>query len=141
MAQAFNWKKLQNGSDIRGVALEGIADEKVNLTPEVATRLGQAFVSWLSQKLEKQAAKLTVSIGRDSRLSGPKLMLAVMEGMTALGSKVYDFDIASTPAMFMSTVTPEGRGGEQPNSTWINCSFNLLHGTFCSAGTAVPDIE
>jgi len=31
-----NWKRLQNGSDIRGVALEGIRDEKVNLTGDVA---------------------------------------------------------------------------------------------------------
>lgn len=31
----MNWKKLQNGSDIRGVALEGIEGEHVNLTPEV----------------------------------------------------------------------------------------------------------
>ena len=29
----MNWKKLQNGSDIRGVALEGIEGEHVNLTP------------------------------------------------------------------------------------------------------------
>ena len=27
----MNWKKLQNGSDIRGVALEGIEGEHVNL--------------------------------------------------------------------------------------------------------------
>lgn len=30
----MNWKKLQNGSDIRGVALEGIEGEHVNLTPK-----------------------------------------------------------------------------------------------------------
>ncbi|ELS00190.1 hypothetical protein GLO73106DRAFT_00040460, partial [Gloeocapsa sp. PCC 73106] len=26
----FNWNQLQNGSDIRGVALEGVPDESVN---------------------------------------------------------------------------------------------------------------
>ena len=31
----MNCKKLQNGSDIRGVALEGIEGENVNFTPEV----------------------------------------------------------------------------------------------------------
>ncbi|MEA5532665.1 phosphomannomutase/phosphoglucomutase [Crocosphaera sp. XPORK-15E] len=106
MLQEFNWKKLQNGSDIRGVALEGVADEPVNLTPEVAQILGQAFVSWLSQKLSKKASDLTISLGRDSRLSGPTLMAAVTEGIRLMGSLVYDFDIASTPAMFMSTITP-----------------------------------
>ncbi|MDJ0531785.1 MAG: phosphomannomutase/phosphoglucomutase [Xenococcaceae cyanobacterium MO_207.B15] len=105
--QSINWKKLQNGSDIRGVALPGVPDEKVNLTPEVAKTLGQSFIIWLSQKVAKPATELTVSVGRDSRLSGLSLMQSLMEGMTSLGCKVYDFAIASTPAMFMSTVTPE----------------------------------
>ena len=30
------WMKLQNGSDVRGVAVSGVADEPVNLTEEAA---------------------------------------------------------------------------------------------------------
>ena len=37
--QDFNWNKLQNGSDLRGVALEGVPNEQVNLTPEIAKKL------------------------------------------------------------------------------------------------------
>jgi len=103
--QDFNWKKLQNGSDIRGVAIAGVPNEDVNLTPAIAKILGQSFVIWLSQKLSKPTFDLLISVGRDSRLSGAVLMQAVMEGITSLGSQVYDFAIASTPAMFMSTVT------------------------------------
>ena len=66
--QNFNWTKLQNGSDIRGIALEGVPNEKVNLTPEIATILGKSFVSWLVQKVNTPAAELTIAIGRDSRL-------------------------------------------------------------------------
>ena len=101
----FNWTKLQNGSDIRGIALEGVPGEKVNLTPKVATILGQSFVSWLVQKINKPAAELTIAIGRDSRLSGPTLMPAVTYGIASVGATVYDFEMASTPAMFMSTIT------------------------------------
>ena len=104
--QDFNWKKLQNGSDIRGVAIDGVPDEPVNLTPEIAQRLGQAFTTWLATKLNKSATELQLAVGRDSRISGPDLMRGVMDGMTALGAQVYDFGMASTPAMFMSTVTP-----------------------------------
>lgn len=103
--QDFNWKKLQNGSDIRGVAIAGVPNETVNLTPEIAKILGQSFASWLSQKLNKPAPELLISVGRDSRLSGAELMQAVMEGINSLGAQVYDFAIASTPAMFMSTIT------------------------------------
>ena len=46
----MDWKKLQNGSDIRGVALDGIEGESVNLTNEVTTALAQAFVAWLGEK-------------------------------------------------------------------------------------------
>lgn len=121
--QDFNWQKLQNGSDIRGVAIptQAVAGipgethpsgamvgtgEPVNLTPDVARRLGQAFVVWLAAKRGQPAANLTVSVGRDSRLSGPALMQAVMAGMVDQGCRVFDFGLASTPAMFMSTVTP-----------------------------------
>ena len=101
----IDWQKLQNGSDIRGVALEGVAGEEVNLTPEVAQTLGNAFVNWLSQKAGKSTTELTIGIGRDSRLSGETLSQSVTEGIAIAGSKVYNFAIASTPAMFMSTVT------------------------------------
>ena len=47
----MNWKKLQNGSDIRGVALEGVEDELVNLTPEVVETIGRSFVAWLRNTL------------------------------------------------------------------------------------------
>ncbi len=103
--QNFNWKKLQNGSDIRGVAIAGVPNEDVNLTPEIAKILGQSFASWLAQKLDKPASELLISVGRDSRLSGTELMQAVMCGINSLGGQVYDFAIASTPAMFMSTIT------------------------------------
>jgi phosphomannomutase len=105
MMNNFNWKKLQNGSDIRGVAIEGVINESVNLTPEIAIIIGKSFVSWLNQKTGKLSHDLTISVGCDSRLSSPLLKQAVIEGMTSLGSKVYDFGMASTPAMFMSTVT------------------------------------
>jgi phosphomannomutase len=102
----FNLRELQNGSDIRGVALAGVPGEQVNLTPAIATILGQAFATWLAAKVNKPSAELIIAIGRDSRLSGPALMQAVAAGITSLGSHVYNFELASTPAMFMSTITP-----------------------------------
>ena len=104
ISESYDWRRLQNGSDIRGVALEGVPGEAVNLTPEVAYRLGQAFASWLADRLEKSAAALVVSVGRDSRISGAALRDGLADGMRVMGVRVLDFAIASTPAMFMSTV-------------------------------------
>jgi len=104
--EGFDWKALQNGSDIRGVALEGVPGEAVNLTRAIAHTLGKAFASWLAAKVDKPTTELTLAVGRDSRLSGPDLMQAVMEGITQMGCQVYDCAMASTPAMFMSTILP-----------------------------------
>jgi phosphomannomutase len=68
----------------------------------MATILGQAFVSWLVQKVNKSVAELTIAIGRDSSLSGPILMQAVIAGITSVGSPGYDFEMASTPAKNLS---------------------------------------
>lgn len=96
--------KLQNGSDIRGIASEGVAGETVNLTEEACLKIGGAFALWLCKKTGKNAQNLTVGIGRDSRISGPSLEAAVAKGLLANGVSVVRCGIATTPAMFMSIV-------------------------------------
>jgi hypothetical protein len=44
---SFSWKKLQNGSDIRGVAMPGIEGEEVNLSTNTAEILGKSFGQWM----------------------------------------------------------------------------------------------
>ena len=99
----MDYKKLQNGSDIRGVALEGIEGQNVNLTEKVCKDIGRGFAIWLYKKTGKK--DLTVAVGRDSRLSGPTLSDWICKSMVESGLKVTNFGMASTPAMFMSTVT------------------------------------
>ena len=101
----IEWRKLQNGSDIRGVALEGIAGEQVNLTAGVTAMIAAAFVRWLYERAADRP--VTVAVGMDSRLSGPALKAAFIEGATRAGADVRDCGLASTPAMFMSTVDRE----------------------------------
>jgi len=98
----INWKKLQNGSDIRGVAMEGIAGENANLTTEVVETLGKAFAFWLKDKYE---GNISVAIGMDSRLSGPSLKKAFSDGLVEQSVNVVDCGLASTPAMFMATLS------------------------------------
>ncbi len=100
----MDYKKLQNGSDIRGVAMDGVAGQAVNLTEQACRDIGRGFALWLRQRLGKDA--LRVSVGRDSRLSGPSLSGWLCGAMAAEGLSVSDFGMASTPAMFMSTITP-----------------------------------
>ena len=99
----MEYSSLQNGSDIRGVAMEGIAGQDVNLTEQACRDIGRGFAVWLRQRLGKD--ELRVAIGRDSRLSGPALSVLLGEALAAEGVAVTDMGMASTPAMFMTTVT------------------------------------
>jgi len=99
-----DYRKLQNGSDLRGIALPGVPGEEVNLTPAIAKDFGTAFALWIAQRTGKAVADITVAVGRDSRLSGPDIQQGTIEGLTAAGVKVLHCGMASTPAMFMSTV-------------------------------------
>ena len=103
----YDYKKLQNGSDIRGVAMDGVPGENVNLGKEETFRLTRGFAFWLSEKLEKPVESLKISVGHDSRLTAEELKTTIADTLVHIGVKVYDCGLASTPAMFMSTIFPE----------------------------------
>ncbi len=99
-----DWKHFKSGTDIRGVAVDGVVGEPLDMTDEVVSTMARAFAAWLSNKCGKAACDLHISVGRDSRISGPRLRDAVCKGLTQSGVTVHDCGLASTPAMFMSTL-------------------------------------
>ena len=99
----MDWKHFKSGTDIRGIACE-TEGKAVDLTDEAVGQMAAAFIVWLSDRLQKPAKELTVSVGRDSRLSGPRLQDAVTAARTAAGVTVRCCGLCSTPAMFMTTV-------------------------------------
>lgn len=55
--------KLQNGSDVRGIACEGIENEHVTLTSEAAYLIGRAFAIWLlKRKISSRTNVSSVSV-------------------------------------------------------------------------------
>ena len=97
--------KLQNGSDVRGIAVAGVPGEEVNLTPEAVSKIAYAFKAWLKNKFGKE--ELSLAIGRDSRISGETLVQAAIKGMKGQNTTIFNCEMASTPAMFMSTLDDE----------------------------------
>ena len=98
-------KRLQNGSDVRGVALAGVENEPITITPESVFCLGCAFVDWL-RETEKctNNSVCTVGIGRDPRVSGPSLKDAFARGVQFKGGVAIDCELSTTPACFFATV-------------------------------------
>lgn len=113
----MDWRTLKSGSDVRGTAV----GDNAELTGEIAKALGKAFVLKLSRKLNKEPGKVVVSLGRDSRISGPDLLRAAAEGVASAGATALDFGLCTTPAMFMSTITP---GFETDGAVMITASHH-----------------
>uniref|UniRef100_A0A1D1XVC0 phosphoglucomutase (alpha-D-glucose-1,6-bisphosphate-dependent) n=1 Tax=Anthurium amnicola TaxID=1678845 RepID=A0A1D1XVC0_9ARAE len=106
--EKIDFRKLQNGSDIRGVAVSGVENEPVNLTEPVTEAIAAAFASWLlDRKKPDELRCLRVSIGHDSRISAQMLQDAVARGIAGSGLDVIQYGLASTPAMFNSTLTED----------------------------------
>ena len=98
------WLKLQNGSDVRGVAIAGVEGQPVTLHDPIVRSIGFAFAVWLSEQLGKPVDQLKISVGHDSRISAHQIKTSIFQGMATAGATLFDCGLASTPAMFMSTV-------------------------------------
>uniref|UniRef100_A0A0D3GGP0 phosphoglucomutase (alpha-D-glucose-1,6-bisphosphate-dependent) n=1 Tax=Oryza barthii TaxID=65489 RepID=A0A0D3GGP0_9ORYZ len=104
-------RRLQNGPDVRGVALEGENGRAVDLTPLAVEVIAESFGEWLREELQqlesgRDGGEVRVSVGRDPRLSGARLGAALFAGLARAGCSVFDVGLATTPACFMSTKLP-----------------------------------
>ena len=90
---------LRNGTDVRGVAIDGVENEPITLDAATAKQIASAFTVWLQDKLQKP--QVTVSVGYDSRLSSPVLSSAALDGITSVGANAISTGLSTTPSMFM----------------------------------------
>lgn len=104
---------LKSGTDIRGIAVEGIEGESINLTDDVISCVVDAFAYWMCRKIGKDAESVTVSVGHDSRISAERIKKCCITTLTKRGIRVLDCALSSTPAMFMTTVDLDCDGAIQ----------------------------
>lgn len=143
MTAEFNLHTLQNGSDIRGIAL-ATEELEATLTAERVTKIGTAFLQWLNEKgLPSQDGTLKVAIGQDSRLSGDELKAALIEGMKAENIEIIDCGLATTPAMFMATIYQDFQvdGSIMITASHLPAPYNGLKFFTPTGGAEHEDIE
>lgn len=99
-------RKLQNGSDIRGIALSTDKEEK-NLGFQETCKIVVGFATWLKNKTGKNLEELKISIGHDSRITAQDFKDWIIYSMNSKNIIPFDCGLASTPAIFMSTVFNE----------------------------------
>ena len=97
----FDYKKLKSGTDIRGVAVQ-TAEHDVELTDKAVYDLTGGFCAFLLSRGVKQGAR--VAVGHDSRISAERIKAQVISALRDFGFFALDCGLASTPAMFMTTV-------------------------------------
>ncbi len=136
-----NWKQLKSGTDIRGVACEGVAGEPVNLTDETLVRLADGFALWLAAKTGKPAGRLAVAVGHDSRISAQRVFAAVSGALTAAGVRVLDCGLASTPSMFHAIRGLSCDGSVQITASHHPWNRNGLKFFTADGGLDGPEIE
>ena len=76
--------------------IRGVVDE--TLTEETVRRIGQA----LGQMIRRKGLYRCV-VGRDGRLSGPRLQAALSEGLCSVGVDVIDIGSVPTPVVYFAT--------------------------------------
>lgn len=135
------WAHFKSGTDIRGVAVDGIENEPLDLTDDVISAIISAFIVRLSNKSGKKANELKISIGRDSRISGPRIRNAAVDIMLNAGVTVLDCALASTPAMFMTTVCEGCDGAVQITASHHPYHRNGLKFFLPSGGYEGSDIS
>ncbi|MCC7237594.1 MAG: phosphomannomutase/phosphoglucomutase [Bryobacterales bacterium] len=98
--------------DIRGVADVDLPSEGIQL-------LGQAIGTYLQRKAGKK-----INLGRDCRLSGPRLRDALLAGLVASGCEVTDLGVVPTPALYFSCMHMHADGGVQITGSHNPADYN-----------------
>ncbi|MDL2220914.1 phosphomannomutase/phosphoglucomutase, partial [Eubacteriales bacterium OttesenSCG-928-N14] len=134
-----DYAKLQNGSDVRGIAL----GEEKNLTDAAVRDIACAFAQFVSAKTNTPLTQLRIGIGRDSRISGEHIMAQMMQALQQMGVWVYDCGMASTPAMYMATITPgyEYDGAMMVTASHLPPDRNGIKFFTASGGTDKADVS
>lgn len=90
-----DWMNLKSGTDVRGVAIEGVAGEPVTLTDEAVRGIVKAFCLRLAEQCGK--ARPVIAIGHDSRLSAQRIERAAADAANESGCDVLLTGLSSTP--------------------------------------------
>lgn len=135
------WKQFKSGTDIRGVASDGVEGQEINLTDETIEKMTDGFTLWLAANTGKKSSALTVAVGHDSRISAERIRADVVSALTRAGVYVLDCGLASTPSMFMIIPDLKIDGSIQITASHHPFNRNGLKFFTRDGGLDGPDIE
>jgi len=116
--------------------IRGIADIDL-LSPDIET-LGRAIGTYLIRRSGKK-----VNLGRDCRLSGPRLHQALLKGLLAAGCDVTDIGVIPTPLLYYSVYKFGADGGIMITGSHNPADYNgfkMMAGKAAVFGQDIQDI-
>jgi phosphomannomutase/phosphoglucomutase len=120
--------------DIRGVA-------ERDLTSDVVERIGRGIAELIGKSVDKPPR---IAIGRDCRLSGPRIYAALTQGLQRGGAQLLDVGIGPTPALYFGVHHLEADGGVMitgSHNAAPDNGFKIMigHGSFF--GSAIQELR
>jgi phosphomannomutase / phosphoglucomutase len=126
-----------NPNIFRAYDIRGIADTDLN--DATVESIGRAYGTRLSRK-----GLSTVAVGRDVRLSSPRIQDAVVRGIRSTGMNVIDVGTVPTPVLYFTIVRFEADGGVMVTGSHNPIEFNglkLCEGLGSLHGEAIQELR
>jgi phosphomannomutase / phosphoglucomutase len=117
--------------------VRGVADR--DLTDALATDLGRSFGTFLRRRGHRR-----IVLGRDCRLSSPRLHAALKTGLLETGLSLVDIGVGPTPLMYFSVFHLDTDGGVQITGSHNppeDNGFKLMAGKQTLAGDEVRELR
>jgi len=108
-----------NPQIFREYDIRGMADQE--LTDDVVRAVGRAF----AQRMREQG-KSKIAVGRDVRLSSPRIRAALIEGLRDQGASVFDVGMVPTPALYFAVLHLKADGGVMVTGSHNPIEYNGL---------------
>jgi phosphomannomutase / phosphoglucomutase len=119
--------------DIRGVADRDLSDE-------LAESIGRGLGAMLAEG-RKADTPFRIAVGRDCRLSSPRLHAALVRGLSKAGAHVVDIGVGPTPYLYFAVHHLDAQGGVQitgSHNPGDENGFKMMRGKASFFG---PDIQ
>lgn len=118
---------------------DGVRDiaNRGSMTPEMALRLGRAYVLFL---IQRGTPRPKIIVGRDTRRSGKMLESALVAGMTSAGAEVILLGVVPTPTVSYGILFFKAQGGAVVSASHNPPEYNGIK-FLSNAGQKLRDSE
>ncbi|HET7499162.1 MAG TPA: phosphomannomutase, partial [Candidatus Eisenbacteria bacterium] len=99
--------------------IRGIADKE--LTDDTVRAVGRAFADRMSER-----GRTRIAVGRDVRLSSPRIAAALTAGLVERGMHVIDVGQVPTPALYFAILEQKAGGGVMVTGSHNPIEYNGL---------------